>query len=181
MGDMAVQPAVEIILAAAALSLLGRDLYRAWADKLRRPMTLVVAGLMVVLLAGTLGGRAHPSPWWAPRSGRHPYLGSGARLAAHATLPPVGNRCRRIRGGHRARGARARHTGRKRHALRGGRGKRRRLRPARAVAPAGAEALARGRCRALRAPRYEPQGSRRIVLYSVHGEAASHCRRRARS
>ena len=64
MGDIALQPAVEIILAAAALALLGRDLYRAWADKLRRPMTLVVAGLMVVLLAGTLGGRTHPSPWW---------------------------------------------------------------------------------------------------------------------
>jgi hypothetical protein len=64
MGDTALQPAVEIILAAAALALLGRDLYRAWADKLRRPMTLVVAGLMVALLAGTLGGRAHPSPWW---------------------------------------------------------------------------------------------------------------------
>jgi hypothetical protein len=64
MGDMALQPAIEIILAAAALALLGRDLYRAWADKLRRPMTLVVAGLMVVLLAGTLGSRAHPHPWW---------------------------------------------------------------------------------------------------------------------
>ena len=64
MGDVALQSAVEIILAAAALALLGRDLYRAWADKLRRPITLVVAGLMVALLAGTLGGRAHPSPWW---------------------------------------------------------------------------------------------------------------------
>src|ERR671936_479246 len=64
MDEIALQPVVEIILAAAALALLGRDLYRAWADKLRRPMTLVVAGLMVVLLAGTLGGREQPHPWW---------------------------------------------------------------------------------------------------------------------
>jgi hypothetical protein len=64
MDEIALQPVVEIILAAAALALLGRDLYRAWMDKLRRPMTLVVAGLIVVLLAGTLGGRTHPSPWW---------------------------------------------------------------------------------------------------------------------
>lgn len=64
MGGAALQSAIAIILAAAALALLGRDLYRAWTDKLRRPMTLVVAGLMVALLAGTLGGRAHPSPGW---------------------------------------------------------------------------------------------------------------------
>ena len=58
------QSAIELALAAAALALLGRDLYRAWRDKLRRPMTLLVAGLMVVLLAGIVGGREHPHPWW---------------------------------------------------------------------------------------------------------------------
>ncbi|TMH26203.1 MAG: hypothetical protein E6H63_13615 [Betaproteobacteria bacterium] len=61
---MSLQSAVELALAAAALALLGRDLYRAWRDKLRRPMTLLVAGLMVVLLAGIVGGREHPHPWW---------------------------------------------------------------------------------------------------------------------
>ena len=61
---MSLQSAVELALAAAALALLARDLYRAWRDKLRRPMTLLVAGLMVVLLAGIVGGREHPHPWW---------------------------------------------------------------------------------------------------------------------
>ena len=61
---MSLQSAVELALAAAALALLARDLYRAWRDKLRRPMTLLVAGLMVVLLAGIGGGREHPHPWW---------------------------------------------------------------------------------------------------------------------
>jgi hypothetical protein len=58
------QLAIELALAAAALALLARDLYRAWRDKQRRPMTLLVAGLMVVLLAGVLGGREQPHPWW---------------------------------------------------------------------------------------------------------------------
>jgi len=61
---MSARLAIELALATAALLLLGRDLYRAWRDPLRRPMTLLVAGLMVVLLAGALGGREHPSPWW---------------------------------------------------------------------------------------------------------------------
>jgi len=61
---MSAQLGVELALAAAALLLLARDLYRAWRDPLRRPMTLLIAGLMVVLLAGVLGGREHPSPWW---------------------------------------------------------------------------------------------------------------------
>jgi len=61
---VSLQSAVEIALAVAALALLGRDLYRAWRDAQRRPMTLLVAGLMVVLLAGVLGGREHPHPWW---------------------------------------------------------------------------------------------------------------------
>jgi hypothetical protein len=58
------QTTVELALAMAALALLGRDLYRAWRDDQRRPMSLLVAGLMVVLLAGALGGREHPHPWW---------------------------------------------------------------------------------------------------------------------
>ena len=61
---MSLQSGVELALAVGALALLGRDLYRAWRDKLRRPMTLLVAGLMVVLLAGIVGGREHPHPWW---------------------------------------------------------------------------------------------------------------------
>ena len=61
---MSTQTALELALAVAALALLGRDLYRAFRDAQRRPMTLLVAGLMVVLLAGVLGGRAHPHPWW---------------------------------------------------------------------------------------------------------------------
>jgi hypothetical protein len=61
---VSLQWAVELALAAAALALLGRDLYRAWRDEQRRPMTLLAAGLMVVLLAGVLGGREHPHPWW---------------------------------------------------------------------------------------------------------------------
>jgi uncharacterized membrane protein YhhN len=55
---------VEVGLAAAAMLLLLRDLHRAWRDPLRRPMTLLVAGIMVVLLAGVLGGREHPDPRW---------------------------------------------------------------------------------------------------------------------
>jgi hypothetical protein len=58
------QTAIELVLAAGALALFGRDLYRAWRDAQRRPMSLLVAGLMVVLLAGVLGGREHPHPWW---------------------------------------------------------------------------------------------------------------------
>lgn len=44
--------------------LLARDLRRAWRDRLRRPITLLAAALLTVLLLGTLAGRAHPSPWW---------------------------------------------------------------------------------------------------------------------
>ncbi|HZD21340.1 MAG TPA: hypothetical protein VE325_11770 [Burkholderiales bacterium] len=61
---MSWQSAVELALAAGAVVLLGRDLYRAWHDEQRRPMSLLVAGLMVVLLAGVLGGREHPHPGW---------------------------------------------------------------------------------------------------------------------
>jgi hypothetical protein len=61
---MSMQSAVEILLALAAVLLLVRDLRRAWLDRLRRPLTLLVAALVTVLLVGTLGGRTHPNPWW---------------------------------------------------------------------------------------------------------------------
>ena len=51
------------ILGGVAALLLARDLYRAWRDPLRRPMTLLVATIMVVVLIGTIG-RAHPSAGW---------------------------------------------------------------------------------------------------------------------
>ena len=61
---MSTQSVIELLLALAAVALLARDLHRAWIDKLRRPMTLLVAGVMVVLLVGMLGGREQPSAWW---------------------------------------------------------------------------------------------------------------------
>jgi hypothetical protein len=61
---MTLQSAVEILLALAAVLLLGRDLGRAWRDRLRRPITLFVAASIAILLVGTLAGRAHPNPWW---------------------------------------------------------------------------------------------------------------------
>src|SRR5262245_66606823 len=47
-----------------AAGLLARDVRRAWRDRLRRPVTLLVAGLMAALLVGVNGGRAHPDGWW---------------------------------------------------------------------------------------------------------------------
>jgi hypothetical protein len=61
---MSTQATVEIILAVAALALLARDLYRAWRDEQRRPMTLLAAALMVALIAGATASGEHPSPWW---------------------------------------------------------------------------------------------------------------------
>ena len=61
---MSMQAAVEIILGVAALALLARDLYRAWRDEQRRPMTLLAAALMVALIAGATASGEHPSPWW---------------------------------------------------------------------------------------------------------------------
>ena len=58
------QSAIEVFLALAALLLLGRDLRRAWQDKLRRPISLLVAALVTILLISTLAGEAQPSPWW---------------------------------------------------------------------------------------------------------------------
>jgi hypothetical protein len=61
---MAVQLAFEILLAAAALVLLGRDLHHAWQDGERRPVTLVTAAAIAMLLVGSAGARPVPSPWW---------------------------------------------------------------------------------------------------------------------
>jgi len=61
---MTLQSVIELLLAFAAVLLLARDLRRAWLDPLQRPSTLLMATLVTILLAGTLGGRAHPSPWW---------------------------------------------------------------------------------------------------------------------
>lgn len=55
---------VELILALGALLLLARDVYRAWLDDLRRPVTLLAAALVGALLLGAFGGRPYPSPWW---------------------------------------------------------------------------------------------------------------------
>ena len=52
-----------LVLALAAVALLARDLRRAGNDPFRRPVTLLMASLLVVVLAGTHGGRL-PDPWW---------------------------------------------------------------------------------------------------------------------
>jgi hypothetical protein len=54
----------ELILALGAVLLLARDMRRAWLDRLSRPVTLLVATMVAVLLVGAIGGRSHPSPWW---------------------------------------------------------------------------------------------------------------------
>lgn len=61
---MTLQPAFEIAFAAAALVLIARDMHRAWRDAQRRPVTLLAAVTIVVLILGTLGGRSGPNPWW---------------------------------------------------------------------------------------------------------------------
>jgi hypothetical protein len=61
---MSTQATVEILLGMAALALLARDLYRAWRDKQRRPVTLLAATLMVALITGASVSGEHPSPWW---------------------------------------------------------------------------------------------------------------------
>jgi hypothetical protein len=44
------QTGVELILAMGAAGLLARDVRRAWRDRLRRPVTLLAAGLMAAPL-----------------------------------------------------------------------------------------------------------------------------------
>jgi hypothetical protein len=55
---------VELGLALGAILLLARDLHRAWLDQLRRPITLLMAAVVAILLVGATGGSSHPSPWW---------------------------------------------------------------------------------------------------------------------
>ena len=55
---------VGVVLALAAVALLARDLRRAGNDPQRRPVTLFMASLVVVVLAGTFGARRLPDPWW---------------------------------------------------------------------------------------------------------------------
>ncbi len=61
---MTLRAVTELVLVLGAVLLLGRDMRRTWVDQLRRPVTLLVAALIAVLLIGALGGRPHPSPWW---------------------------------------------------------------------------------------------------------------------
>jgi hypothetical protein len=61
---MTLQSGTELILALGAVLLLARDMRRTWFDELRRPITLLVAALVAVLLIAAFGSRSHPSPWW---------------------------------------------------------------------------------------------------------------------
>lgn len=61
---MSTQSLIGAALGLMALALLGRDLYRAARDPLRRPMTLIVAAMMVVLLAGVAGSGTALRAWW---------------------------------------------------------------------------------------------------------------------
>jgi hypothetical protein len=58
------QTVIELILALGAVVLLARDIRRAWLDRLRRPITLLMAAMIAGLLVGASGVRSHPSPWW---------------------------------------------------------------------------------------------------------------------
>lgn len=58
---MTLQSVTELVLSLGAIFLLARDMHRAWLDRLRRPITLIWAGLISALL---IGARPHPSPWW---------------------------------------------------------------------------------------------------------------------
>lgn len=55
---------IELVLGLGAILLLARDANRAWVDRLRRPSTLLMAAVVTVVLAGTMGGLQHPEPWW---------------------------------------------------------------------------------------------------------------------
>jgi hypothetical protein len=61
---MTLRAVTELILALGAVLLLARDMRRTWLDQLCRPVTLLVATLVAVLLVGAISGRPHPSPWW---------------------------------------------------------------------------------------------------------------------
>jgi hypothetical protein len=89
---MTLRAVTELILALGAGLLLARDMRRAWLDQLRRPVTLLVATLVAVLLVGAIGGRPHPSPWWLglPGSLLAWELGRGWRRAPRCHLWEAG-------------------------------------------------------------------------------------------
>lgn len=61
---MALQTVIELALAIGAVLLLTRDLRRVLADRLQRPITLLMAAVISGVLVGVTGGRTHPSTWW---------------------------------------------------------------------------------------------------------------------
>jgi hypothetical protein len=86
------QSVIEMVLALGAVLLLARDMHRAWLDQLRRPITLLMAALVAVLLVGTIGGRPRPSPWWLvlPGSILVWEVGRGWRRAPRCHLSEAG-------------------------------------------------------------------------------------------
>jgi hypothetical protein len=62
--DLTAESVIGLLLALAAALLLARDVRRAWRDPWRRPITLLAAALIALLLAGTLMERDHPHPGW---------------------------------------------------------------------------------------------------------------------
>ena len=83
---------VELILAVGALLLLSRDMHRAWLDKLRRPITLLVGAIIGALLIGAFGGRPYPDPLWLvlPGSILAWEVGRGWRRAPRSHLREAG-------------------------------------------------------------------------------------------
>jgi hypothetical protein len=62
--DLTAASVFGLLLALAAALLLARDVRRAWRDPWRRPITLLAAALIALLLIGTLMERDHPHPGW---------------------------------------------------------------------------------------------------------------------
>ena len=104
--DLTPASVIGLLLALAAALLLARDVRRAWRDPWRRPITLLAAALIALLLIGTLMERDHPHPGWlflpagvlvwevargwrrAPRC--HLWEGSIAALTASLVLAAIG-------------------------------------------------------------------------------------------
>jgi hypothetical protein len=133
-----VREIVELILAGGALLLLTRDMRRAWLDKLRRPITLLVGAIVAALLIGAFGGRPYPDPLWLvlPGSILAWEVGRGWRRAprCHRGERPAGS-IRRRHGRRKVARDLPRHRGRRGGDRRG---------PALAVASAGAPTVASG-------------------------------------
>ena len=62
--DLSATSVIGLLLALAAALLLARDARRAWRDPWRRPITLLAAALIALLLVGTLMDRHYPHPVW---------------------------------------------------------------------------------------------------------------------